>query len=154
MAAPRCCCSSLLFFGEIKFLLLLKFARSRSRFSLVNPENVPSESEGGCNKCEHLQSGGCAHVRFLSTWMPKANNMPPTIHTKQNVAQLGVAGSKSSYSGANTSVRTPASLSASPPISAMFRFSCKLPQVGVREGDLYHSIKNWPSGFQMSVPGR
>ena len=111
--------------GKIKLVLFV--LDGLRRFSLINSQDIPSESNSGACKYEHLQYGG-NHARLLSTSMPRMSKKPPIIHTKRKTPHFGLYGSKSWYSGAKTRTSVPASLSASPPISAMFRFSCKLPR--------------------------
>jgi hypothetical protein len=60
------------------------------------------------------------HLRFLSTWMPSRSKTTATKRVRQSVNQLALLFSKITYRGAKTSTRVPASLSASPTISAVY----------------------------------
>jgi hypothetical protein len=106
-------------------------------FSLILPQYVHGENQGSGHKYEQLQNG--CHARLLSTWMPNSSKKAPTINSKRNIPHFGVEGSNNSYSGAKTRTSIPASRRASPPISAVLRFSDKITSVH-GEGALYHNF--------------
>jgi len=129
--------------GELDGLLRVFWFDLRRVFPLIDCQNVPSEAKGRRHEHKHLQYRSC-HARFLSTSMPSQSKMAPTKNTKRKASQRCLFGSKSSYMGANTNTRIPASRRASPPISAVLRFSDKITSVPGEEA-LYppqHSAVN------------
>lgn len=109
--------------------------------SLVPSQHISSESNCSSNKYEHLQYG-CNHARLLSTSMPSHSKVIPTKNISRNTSHRCLLGSKSSYMGAKTKTRIPASRRASPPISAVFSFSDKVTSVP-GEGALYHRLNDY-----------
>jgi hypothetical protein len=89
-----------------------------SVFSSVLNQGVARQSYPDRHNSEQLQH--LRHFRFLSTWMPSKSKTIATKRTRQSVNQLASLFSKITYRGAKTSTRVPASLSASPTISAVY----------------------------------
>jgi len=106
-------------------------------FFSISPEDVFRKGRSGYGKNEQLKKGG--HARLLSTSMPKNSKRKPTISSDKKTSQFGLLCSNNSYSGARTRTRTPASRSASPPISAVLLLSDKITSVH-GEGALYHNF--------------
>src|ERR1700683_3961510 len=89
-----------------------------SMFSSILNQSVARQSYADRHNGEQLQY--LRHFRFLSTWMPSKSKTIATKRTRQSVNQLASLFSKITYRGAKTSTRVPASLSASPTISAVY----------------------------------
>ena len=106
-------------------------------FPLVYSQHIPRESERRSQKYQHLQNWS-DHPLLLSTSMPSQSKTAPTRNTSRKASQRCLFGSKSSYIGAKTRTRIPASRRASPPISAVLRFSDKITSVPGEEAR-YHS---------------
>jgi hypothetical protein len=97
-------------------------------FTAIPTEYVGREGKCRNQKGEHLKNH-CCHARLLSTSMPNQSKTKPVNRTIRNTVHWGLAGSNNSYSGPKTITSVPASRRASPPISAVFRFSDKVTSV-------------------------
>jgi hypothetical protein len=91
---------------------------------------VTVQGECRANRDDRQQLQSLGHGRLLSTWMPNTRSKIPVKRTKQRVNQLVLLPSNSSYKGAKTSTRVPASLSASPIISSVYFFSANRHPLG------------------------
>ncbi len=89
-----------------------------SMFPAILNHGIAEQCYANGHDGEQLQY--LSHFRFLSTWMPSRSNTTATKSTKQSVNQLASLFSKITYKGAKTSTKVPASLSASPTISAVY----------------------------------
>lgn len=103
-------------FREVYGLLRIVDSCLWRLFFFISPKYIFREAKSASYDCEQLENG--RHARLLSTSMPNPRKMKPTRRIARTILHLGLFGSKSSYRGAKTIMRVPASRNASEPISA------------------------------------